>query len=263
MAKIRLIASDVDGTLLPEGTPHLNKEYYDVIRKLHAEGITFVAASGRQYASLHGVFSPVDNEIIYVADNGSHCVKAGETVLCLEIERRAYEETVKYARNLENVFTLISTPQGTYTECKDSEMVRWIREGYRIDLVMVEDLLEISLPVLKLAIYNHLGDALELAGPMEQLFGDRVSIMVSGDHWVDIIAKNADKGAALREIQSKLGVTPEETMAFGDNGNDVPLLLQAAESYCVATGREQAKAAAKYVLPNEEDAVLKVLKSLL
>ena len=43
---IKLIASDVDGTLLPEGTADLNPELYDVILKLKEKGIVFVAASG-------------------------------------------------------------------------------------------------------------------------------------------------------------------------------------------------------------------------
>ena len=45
---IKLIASDVDGTLLPEGTADLNAELYDVILKLKEKGIVFAAASGRQ-----------------------------------------------------------------------------------------------------------------------------------------------------------------------------------------------------------------------
>ena len=44
---IRLIASDIDGTLVPEGSHVIDPAYYDVIRELKAEGITFCACSGR------------------------------------------------------------------------------------------------------------------------------------------------------------------------------------------------------------------------
>ena len=47
---IKLVASDVDGTLVPDGTFEIDPEIYDVIKKLKEKGITFVAASGRQYA---------------------------------------------------------------------------------------------------------------------------------------------------------------------------------------------------------------------
>ena len=46
---IKLVASDVDGTLVPDGTFEINPEIYDVIKKLKEKGITFAAASGRQY----------------------------------------------------------------------------------------------------------------------------------------------------------------------------------------------------------------------
>ena len=45
---IKLIASDLDGTLLKEGTMDINPEIYDIIRKLKAKGIVFAAVSGRE-----------------------------------------------------------------------------------------------------------------------------------------------------------------------------------------------------------------------
>ena len=48
---IKLIASDLDGTLLKEGTMDINPEIYDIIRKLKAKGIVFAAVSGREYRS--------------------------------------------------------------------------------------------------------------------------------------------------------------------------------------------------------------------
>lgn len=49
---IKLIATDIDGTLLEEGTLDLNPEYYDVIRELRKRGVLVIAASGRQRASI-------------------------------------------------------------------------------------------------------------------------------------------------------------------------------------------------------------------
>ena len=60
---IKLVVSDVDGTLVPDGTFDINPEIYDVIRELKNRGITFVAGSGRQYASLRRLFAPVADDI--------------------------------------------------------------------------------------------------------------------------------------------------------------------------------------------------------
>ena len=56
---IKLVASDIDGTLLPEGTDKINPEIFEVILKLKEKGILFAAASGRHYCSISRLFEPV------------------------------------------------------------------------------------------------------------------------------------------------------------------------------------------------------------
>ena len=67
---IKLIASDLDGTLLPEGTMDVNPELFDVIRRLKKKGVTFAAVSGREYDSIAKVFEPVKDDIYFIAGNG-------------------------------------------------------------------------------------------------------------------------------------------------------------------------------------------------
>ena len=76
--------------------------------------------------------------------------------------------------------------------------------------------------------------------------------------------RSADKGNALREVQQMLGVTPEETMAFGDNCNDIGMLQRAGESYAVANAHPEVKKTVKYIAPaNTEDGVLQTVKERL
>ena len=51
---IKLIASDIDGTLVKDGTLAIDREYMEVIGRLIDKGIVFVACSGRQYRSERG-----------------------------------------------------------------------------------------------------------------------------------------------------------------------------------------------------------------
>ena len=69
---IKLICSDIDGTLLPEGTAEINPEIFDVIRKLKEKDIIFAAASGRPYSSIVRLFESVKNDIIFVSENGAY-----------------------------------------------------------------------------------------------------------------------------------------------------------------------------------------------
>ena len=66
---IKLIASDIDGTLVHDGTHELNPELCDVILQLKEKGIQFAAASGRQWASIEDLFDPIKERIFYLSDN--------------------------------------------------------------------------------------------------------------------------------------------------------------------------------------------------
>lgn len=56
---IKLIVSDIDGTLVPDGSHEMNPELLDVIMKIREKGVQFAAASGRQWASIESIFGPI------------------------------------------------------------------------------------------------------------------------------------------------------------------------------------------------------------
>ena len=133
-----------------------------------------------------------------------------------------------------------------------------------MDMKVVDDLLAVEEPLIKVALYTYAQDAAEVAEPLRRQLGERVSIALAGERWVDIMMPGISKGAALTRIQQTLGITREETAAFGDNGNDIPMLRQAAESFAVANAREEVKGAAKHVLGDvSQGAVLEKLEELL
>lgn len=262
---IKLIASDMDGTLLPEGTPDINPELFKVILKLKEKGIMFVAASGRQFESMRGVFGKIEKDILFIADNGAYVICRGQLMKCRSFERGILEEIVDYVRHMEDIFCMVSTPDGAYTDNgDDEEMVKWIREGYHVELDVVEDILKLDKDIMKVAIFCKGIDAAQVAKTVEPRFAGKSHVMVSGEHWIDFMEAHADKGNALSEIQQMMGIKKEETMAFGDNLNDIGLLSCAKESFAVAGAREEVKKAAAYVLTDTSgDAVLNELKKLL
>ena len=81
---------------------------------------------------------------------------------------------------------------------------------------------------------------------------------------MDVMERNANKGTALKRMQSILGIRKEETAVFGDNHNDLEMLAEAGESYAVANAREEVKQEARFVIKsNNEDGVLWQLKHIL
>ena len=67
---IKMICSDIDGTLLQYGKKELEGEIFDQIRALHQKGILFCPASGRQYTSLRRLFAPVADCCAFLCENG-------------------------------------------------------------------------------------------------------------------------------------------------------------------------------------------------
>ena len=77
MTPIRLIAADMDGTLL-DSRSRLPAGIFPMIRELTGQGIRFVIASGRQYYNLESLFRPVADRLTFVAENGAAVFEKGE-----------------------------------------------------------------------------------------------------------------------------------------------------------------------------------------
>jgi hydroxymethylpyrimidine pyrophosphatase-like HAD family hydrolase len=117
--------------------------------------------------------------------------------------------------------------------------------------------------VLKLAIYDF-GSAETGAAAALARFDGPVRVLVSGEHWVDVMSPSADKGHALQAAQRALGVTREQTMAFGDYLNDLGLLQASAWSFAMDNAHPQVRAEARYVAPgNNANGVVRTIASAL
>ena len=68
---IKVIATDVDGTLVKDGTMHIDPEYMTVIHQLIQKGVHFAVCSGRQFISERKLFAPIKDELLYITDGGT------------------------------------------------------------------------------------------------------------------------------------------------------------------------------------------------
>lgn len=259
---IKLVVSDIDGTLLPEGTDLINPEMYQAIRDLKARGITFVAASGRQYVSMRHVFEPVADDILFIAENGSVIMQNDRILYSNFIAPELARRLVRQLRTYEDGEIMLSVPEQLYLE-QDGRVRDLMENGYRAKFDLVPDLIPYCRHTNKITIYRgHDIDA--LGAELREMFGAELNVAVAGAIWVDFMSKTSDKGNALQRIQRLLGVTPEETMVFGDNCNDIGMLHQAKWSYAVADAHPQLKEAANYETAScREDGVLRTIREKL
>ena len=259
---IKLVASDIDGTLLPEGTAQINPEIFEVIRKLKEKDILFAAASGRHYTSMSKLFEPVKHDMIFITENGAYVCCRGYDMLEQVIDWELIREWVREVRQIPGASFTLDTKEGFYTESSDPVFLDLVENGYRSKITVVGDVLAQQYRVNKMAIYRR-ERIQEVADLMIPRWRDRLYCAVSGDIWVDFMNKYTNKGNAIRSIQEILKISPDETMVFGDNHNDLEMIRSATESYAVGNAAEAVKKAAKYVADtNVNDGVLKVLRTL-
>ncbi len=260
---IKLVVSDIDGTLVPDGSGEITPEIFDVILALKERGIAFAAASGRQYASMRRLFAPVADDIIFIAENGTNVMCRGRKLAEDYLDEAPARELVLCSREIPGAEVMLSRPEKSYLETKDEGIRKLMLEGYHFDLEFVDDLLPYCSSTNKMAIYRAEGVE-EIAPFLLERFGDRMNVAVSGEIWVDFISKNADKGKALAELQQMMHISREETMAFGDNCNDVGLLSRAAEDYAVANANPDLLSAAGHIAPSrEENGVIRTIREKL
>ncbi len=260
---IKLIASDIDGTLVPDGEHGLNPEYFDVILKLRQKGIQFAAASGRQWASIEAIFEPVKEKIFYLSDNGAYVGCCGRNLFLNPMDRELALEFIQAVRRTPELEVVVGGPDVDYVETKDPKLLDLLVNGYQFKVKQVEDVTQVTDHIIKVSAYKPFGIQEAAAGLVTE-FQDRLKIAVAGDMWVDSMALGVSKGQAIRTLQENLNIAPEETMTFGDQMNDLEMLERAYYSFAVANAREEVKKTARFLADtNKNHGVLKVLKQLL
>ena len=171
-------------------------------------------------------------------------------------------EMIQDARQYPGLDVMLSGPDVVYLETENQEFIRWLVDSYRFEVKQVPDLTKVEDRFIKISLYRK-HSVEENTAEIREKYRDKLKITISGDMWVDCMAKGVSKGAAIRQIQESLGILPEETMAFGDQLNDMEMLEQAYYSYAVGNARPEVKKAARFQADtNANYGVLKVLKLL-
>ncbi len=246
---IKLIASDIDGTLVPDGTDRIDPKMMDVIRRLKEKGIIFAGASGRQFLSMKRLFNPVWQDIYYITDNGSILHSATTIMKKHVIPRHLLMELIHDAKMLPDCDIMLCGEDAAYCE-EHSEMFFWMRDSYKFNIKVLGDFeTHLTDDIVKMSIYQKDHAEETVSRWFEPKWRDKFNIASAGTMWIDIVEPDADKGSSLRELQKQLGISPGETMVFGDNINDLGMLAAAEESYAIGSARDEVKNAAKHVAP--------------
>lgn len=258
---IKLIASDLDGTLLHNGAQQLNPHIFDLILQLKGKGIRFVAASGRPYSNLRHLFAPVQNEISYIAENGSLCVHDGIVLSRGEIKRELGLSIFDAIDEFGRCDCFLSCESKAYTNTPNTAFFDHLKQELKYDIFHVDDLRSVEEQFLKIALWNKDGTK-EMEQFFPQRFENEIKVVTSGNTWLDFIAPNAHKGTALSNLLTHLKLKPENCIAFGDQYNDAEMLQLAGTSYSMSTAAPGMAYYSTYVTNSVEEVLEDILSSV-
>lgn len=268
MMKYRLAAFDLDGTLT-NGKKEVTPRTREAIHRFIGAGGVAALASGRPTEGIQNVaealsLTELGGYILSYNGGELHDCRTGELLFQKMLPPDAAECLDAFAK--ENGLSILSYHEGKIlTENPDDEytvLEQWI--NHMPVQKVTEFRTAIQFPIVKCLLTGKP----ERVGAAEQkliaLYGDRFTISCSTPYFLEVQAKGVDKGSTLMHLAELLQIRREETAAFGDGGNDLPMIRAAGLGVSMGNAEESLKQAADLVAPdNEHDGVAAVLETFL
>ncbi len=258
--KIKLIISDMDGTLL-NSSKELPLEIYQLIRECTSQNKIFAIATGRQVPNIEKYFTPVKDQMLIVGENGCHAKYQGENFHYSTMKKEHLRELIQMIRSIDGTQAVMCGRNMAYAEDINEEFLIQAKK-YFTNLQLVNSLDDVEDDICKISIYD--ANAEHHSYPKFLEFTNRFQVILSAAIWIDVCNLNESKGNAINLFQSTYGIKIEETMAFGDYLNDLTLMSRAHYRYAMENAHAELKKICNYTTTsNDEEGVITVLKELL
>lgn len=259
---IKLIASDMDGTLLNEHS-EMPPETYELIIALREKGVRFAASSGRRYDRLCTFFEPVVDKMDFVASNGAQVYAEGEQIDREVYSHLAIRDLARVIGMFDNLHLALFDRTKSFLMDDEDKFVREVDK----DLPNAERIWELPDPevnILKASIFCDDGNVMDNAYVLQRELGEKFVFAPSGNCWIDALQVGVTKASGIAQIMDHYGIAPEEVMAFGDSMNDYEIIRMVGCGCAMANGRPALKAVADRVVGyNHEQAVQAEMRRIL
>ncbi|WML41721.1 Cof-type HAD-IIB family hydrolase [Neobacillus sp. OS1-2] len=283
---IKMIASDMDGTLL-NSVQQISEENRQAILKAQAQGVEFVVATGRSYQEATYVLGEAGLKCPMICTNGAEVRSIeGEILSATPIPKQLAREVAAKLTELDMYFevytdkaactidadkavsTLADIILSANPEADRDEIMYAAGARLRDGLVMVvEDYESLfadeSVQIYKMLVFSFDGRKLAAAGNALAEFPE-IAVSASGDENLEVTNKQAQKGIALETFAKVSGIDISETMAIGDNYNDVSMFERAGRSVAMGNANYEIQALCDVITDtNNEHGVAKAILEVL
>ena len=273
MKHIKLVASDLDGTLLnknKEITPRL----FDALKKLDELGIYFVPSTGRPFGTVPKAIKELPFLKYVITSNGAAIYDAAEQKNIIEnfLTPEAVDAVIKIAKELpviteyfiegkayiaKDIYDDLAPFNLTESHVTYIKNSRTPVEDFWNEMKRNNTVLEnINLVFADMELRKETWDRLKALG--------LASVTAATTKNIEITSLFATKAKALEKLCEVLGFTRENVLAMGDGDNDMPMIQFAGIGVAMANGEDHIKEAAEIIADDCDDfGAAKILEQII
>ena len=270
--EIKIIATDMDGTLLdPRGQldlPRLEK----ILDKLDHRGVRFVIATGNEVHRMRQLLGHLAERVVLVVANGARIFENDELLQAQTWDDAMVDRALDHfkGRECQDQFVVTAMNGGfvkkgtVFTELDKFMTPEMIEKLYQRMNFVDEFDSKLFGGVLKMSMVVGEERSESVLQEINDLFDGHVRAVSSGYGCIDILQDGIHKAWGLVELLKRWNLKPEQIMAFGDSENDIEMLELAGISYAMENAEDAVKEVATKIAPaNSQAGVYQVLENWL
>jgi len=260
--KYKMIASDLDGTLLNDDSQISERTKTAIIKAIEA-GALFVAATGRAMCGVEHINALFDKDMPFITINGAVVImgKSRKILVNKHLDFILAKEIFDLGAD-RDIPVIVWTMHRLWASCECAETKRY-QDIAGIDMKIISNLDEIKgeegiSKVLwidspdNVKLYHH---------EMCECYGKRLNCFPSRPIFLDFVSLDADKAIAMEEIGKIYGIDKTGMIAIGDGYNDISMLKYAGLGIAMGNAPDDVKAVCGHVTgSNNEDGVAAVIE---
>ena len=255
---IKLIASDMDGTLL-NSNKELSQSIYEILKQLNEKGIIFVAISGRDIFSLREIFKDVEEDIVYASNNGNYITYKDKVIFENYIENHMVDKVAQIIRKKAKHNTIYCAKNTIYSE---SIIPCIVGKRLKLKVKYIRNITKIEDKILKISTFGN-KNIIDRALQSISELNDELMITKSGTTCFDICRLGGTKKQGINILQDMFNVKYNETMVFGDHMNDLEMMSSAYYSFAMENAEEDVKKNARFIADtNDNVGVINAIKEV-
>ncbi|EKO3822527.1 Cof-type HAD-IIB family hydrolase [Vibrio harveyi] len=244
----KIVASDLDGTLLAPNH-QLSAYSKETLKALHEQGYTFVFATGRHHVDVASIRRTVGIPAYMITSNGARVHDQNDQEMYSQNVPEDLVQSVIDTIKTDPEILIHMYQNDDWLLNKDDDELREFHEEFTYKLYDQDNAPTDGIAKIFFTHpakdHDHL---VTFETKLREQFGDQLNIAFSTPWCLEVMSAGVSKGDALKAVSESIGLTLENTIAFGDGMNDVEMLSMAGKGLVMGTSHEKVMKA----LPNNE-----------